>query len=102
MLMETLFWKMIQMMRISQEELILLEEDNWVQPIKPISRRRTRATFLQPMVEEILEKGRKRKADEKVQAPKRQKTAPNSLKCNICDVKFNMNDNLARHLKNKH
>ena len=86
----------------SQEELLLLEEDDWVQPIKPIATRRTRATVIQPMVEEILEKGRKRKADEKVQAPKRQKTAPYSLQCNICDVSFSRKDNLARHLKNKH
>jgi hypothetical protein len=77
----------------SQEELLLLEEDDWVQPIKPIATRRTRATVIQPMVEEILEKGRKRKADEKVQAPKRQNTAPNSLQCNICDVNFSRKDN---------
>ena len=80
----------------SQEELLLLEEDDWDQPI---ATRRT--TVDQSMVEEIVEKGRKRKADEKVQGPKTQKR-PNSLLCNICDVNFTRKDNLVRHLNNKH
>jgi hypothetical protein len=33
----------------SQEELLLLEEDNCIQPIKPIATRRTRAAVIQPM-----------------------------------------------------
>ena len=84
----------------SQEELLLLEEDDWVPVEKlPISTRRTRATI---EMEETIETGGKRKANEQDKAPKRQKTGPNSLQCTICDAAFTRKDNLARHVKNKH
>ena len=84
----------------SQEELLLLEEDDWVPVEKlPISTRRTRATI---EMEDIIETGGKRKANEQDEASKRQKTGPNSLQCTICDAAFTRKDNLARHVKNKH
>ena len=86
-----------------EDELLLLEEDDW-NPAEPlISTRSRRAKKQTVSLDDAIKTSNKRKVDEEIQiTKKKQKKDDNLLECSACNSTFTRKDNLARHIRNKH
>ena len=85
-----------------EDELLLMEEDDWIPPtITTRSRRLPKPTV---SLAEAVAPNKKRKADDigHITQKKQKKKADNLLECMECKITFSRKFNLARHIRNKH